>query len=82
MSPSPNESRRTIDTATLSRDEASAIERLVRAANFFTLSPTLSEPPRGAADLRIYELDLEHPTDDFTQGPAMSTRGCPAAKRW
>ncbi len=24
------------------------------------------------ADLRIYELDLEHPTDDFTQGPAMS----------
>jgi nicotinate-nucleotide--dimethylbenzimidazole phosphoribosyltransferase len=24
------------------------------------------------ADLRIYELDLEHPTDDFTQGAAMS----------
>jgi len=24
------------------------------------------------ADLRIYELDLVHPTDDFTQGPAMS----------
>ena len=24
------------------------------------------------ADLRIYELDLEHPTADFTQGPAMS----------
>jgi nicotinate-nucleotide--dimethylbenzimidazole phosphoribosyltransferase len=24
------------------------------------------------ADLRIYELDLEHPTEDFTQGPAMS----------
>jgi nicotinate-nucleotide--dimethylbenzimidazole phosphoribosyltransferase len=24
------------------------------------------------ADLRIYELDLEHPTDDFTRGPAMS----------
>ncbi len=24
------------------------------------------------ADLRIYELDLEHPTNDFTQGPAMS----------
>ena len=24
------------------------------------------------ADLRIYELDLEHPTDDFTKGPAMS----------
>ncbi|CAN5572722.1 nicotinate-nucleotide--dimethylbenzimidazole phosphoribosyltransferase [soil metagenome] len=24
------------------------------------------------ADLRIYELDLDHPTDDFTQGPAMS----------
>ncbi len=24
------------------------------------------------ADLRIYELDLAHPTDDFTQGPAMS----------
>ena len=24
------------------------------------------------ADLRIYELDLAHPTDDFTHGPAMS----------
>jgi nicotinate-nucleotide--dimethylbenzimidazole phosphoribosyltransferase len=24
------------------------------------------------ADLRIYELDLAHPTEDFTQGPAMS----------
>lgn len=24
------------------------------------------------ADLRIYELDLEHPTDDFTKGVAMS----------
>jgi nicotinate-nucleotide--dimethylbenzimidazole phosphoribosyltransferase len=24
------------------------------------------------ADLRIYELDLDHPTDDFTQGPAMN----------
>jgi len=24
------------------------------------------------ADLRIYELDLEHPTNDFTRGPAMS----------
>src|SRR6185437_10040403 len=23
------------------------------------------------ADLRIYELDLEHPTEDFTQAPAM-----------
>ena len=24
------------------------------------------------ADLRIYELDLEHPTEDFTKGPAMN----------
>jgi nicotinate-nucleotide--dimethylbenzimidazole phosphoribosyltransferase len=24
------------------------------------------------ADLRIYELDLDHPTEDFTQGPAMN----------
>jgi len=24
------------------------------------------------ADLRVYELDLEHPTEDFTKGPAMS----------
>ena len=24
------------------------------------------------ADLRIYELDLDHPTEDFTKGPAMS----------
>jgi len=24
------------------------------------------------ADLRIYELDLDHPTEDFTQGPAMT----------
>jgi len=26
------------------------------------------------ADLRIYELDLDHPTEDFTQAPAMSER--------
>ncbi len=28
------------------------------------------------ADLKIYELDLAHPTDDFTQGPAMSETRC------
>jgi nicotinate-nucleotide--dimethylbenzimidazole phosphoribosyltransferase len=28
------------------------------------------------ADLRVYELDLEHPTADFTQGPAMDEDTC------
>ncbi len=28
------------------------------------------------ADLKIYELDLAHPTDDFTQGAAMSEARC------
>ncbi|HYH18929.1 MAG TPA: nicotinate-nucleotide--dimethylbenzimidazole phosphoribosyltransferase [Azospirillum sp.] len=28
------------------------------------------------ADLRVYELDLEHPTRDFTEGPAMDEDEC------
>lgn len=28
------------------------------------------------ADLRVYELDLENPTADFTQGPAMGEEDC------
>lgn len=28
------------------------------------------------AELRVYELDLEHPTADFTQGPAMAEDEC------
>ncbi|HET8727940.1 MAG TPA: nicotinate-nucleotide--dimethylbenzimidazole phosphoribosyltransferase [Alphaproteobacteria bacterium] len=28
------------------------------------------------SDLRVYELDLDHPTDDFTQGPAMTEAAC------
>lgn len=31
------------------------------------------------ADLRVYELDLEHPTADFTQGPAMGEEACARA---
>ena len=31
------------------------------------------------ADLRIYEMDLEHPTDDFTDGPAMDEARCARA---
>ena len=31
------------------------------------------------ADLRVYELDLDHPTADFTVGPAMSEEGCARA---
>ncbi|WP_374446281.1 nicotinate-nucleotide--dimethylbenzimidazole phosphoribosyltransferase [Stella sp.] len=31
------------------------------------------------ADLRVYELDLEHPTADFTTGPAMTEEGCARA---
>ena len=31
------------------------------------------------ADLRVYELDLEHPTRDFTTGPAMTEEGCARA---
>ncbi|ACI99757.1 nicotinate-nucleotide--dimethylbenzimidazole phosphoribosyltransferase [Rhodospirillum centenum] len=31
------------------------------------------------ADLRVYELDIEHPTADFTQGPAMDEGACAQA---
>jgi nicotinate-nucleotide--dimethylbenzimidazole phosphoribosyltransferase len=31
------------------------------------------------ADLRVYELDLDRPTQDFTTGPAMSEEGCARA---
>ena len=31
------------------------------------------------ADLRVYELDLEHPTADFTVGPAMTEEACARA---
>ena len=30
-------------------------------------------------DLRVYEMDLEHPTDDFTRGPAMDEARCARA---
>src|SRR3546814_162267 len=28
------------------------------------------------SDLRVYELDLDNPTDDFTKGPAMTEQAC------
>jgi nicotinate-nucleotide--dimethylbenzimidazole phosphoribosyltransferase len=31
------------------------------------------------SDLRVYELDLDTPTADFTQGPAMDEEGCARA---
>ena len=31
------------------------------------------------SDLRVYELDLDRPTADFTQGPAMDEEGCARA---
>ncbi len=31
------------------------------------------------SDLRVYELDLDTPTSDFTQGPAMDAEGCARA---
>jgi nicotinate-nucleotide--dimethylbenzimidazole phosphoribosyltransferase len=31
------------------------------------------------ADLRVYEMDLDNPTADFTQGPAMSEEACARA---
>ncbi len=31
------------------------------------------------ADLRVYEMGLDHPTQDFTQGPAMSEPDCARA---
>lgn len=31
------------------------------------------------SDLRVYELDLDNPTDDFTQGPAMTEAACAQA---
>ena len=29
-----------------------------------------------SAELRVYEMDLDHPTDDFSAGPAMSEEDC------
>lgn len=31
------------------------------------------------ADLRVFEMDLEHPTADFTEGPAMTDEACARA---
>jgi nicotinate-nucleotide--dimethylbenzimidazole phosphoribosyltransferase len=31
------------------------------------------------ADLRVYEMDLDNPTGDFTEGPAMTGEGCARA---
>lgn len=31
------------------------------------------------SDLRVYEMDLDHPTADFTTGPAMDDEGCARA---
>ena len=31
------------------------------------------------AELRVYEMDLDHPTDDFSAGPAMSEEDCAKA---
>lgn len=46
-------------------------------ANFTSGGAAINQLCRIAdSDLRVYELDLEHPTDDFTQGPAMSEESC------
>lgn len=41
--------------------------------NFVTGGAAINQLAKSIdADLRIYELDVEHPTDDFSHGPAMS----------
>ncbi len=49
-------------------------------ANFLAGGAAVNQLARVAdADLRVYELDLDRPTADFTQGPAMSEEECARA---
>jgi nicotinate-nucleotide--dimethylbenzimidazole phosphoribosyltransferase len=45
--------------------------------NFIHGGAAINQLTRAAdADLRVYELNLDEPTADFTEGPAMSEEGC------
>ena len=50
----------TVDSISLTTDEANLLQKLVRDANFFKIPPQ-SEPPRqGAADYIEYAISVEH----------------------
>ncbi len=48
-----------IDTADLQAVDASALEQLVAAADFFGRSAASSPPPAGSADLRRYTITVD-----------------------
>jgi emfourin len=50
----------TIDTEQLPAEQASELEQLIEAANFFEL-PTTSAPPPGAADYQQYTISVTTP---------------------
>ncbi|MBT6118985.1 MAG: nicotinate-nucleotide--dimethylbenzimidazole phosphoribosyltransferase, partial [Rhodospirillaceae bacterium] len=48
--------------------------------NFVTGGAAVNQLCQAAdADLRVYEMDLDHPTADFTAGPAMTGEACARA---
>lgn len=49
----------TIESDQLSDADAAELERLVGAARFFELPPTLGVPPRGAADYHRYTVTID-----------------------
>jgi hypothetical protein len=51
----------TIDTGELPAEQASELERLVEAADFFEL-PATSAPPPGAADYQQYTISVTTPS--------------------
>ncbi len=48
-----------LDTNNLDKSEAEEIQRLVEAAHFFDLPPSVGEPARGAADYQHFTLTIE-----------------------
>lgn len=57
-----------------------AAETAWRVQNFVNGGSAVNQLCQVAdADLRVYELDLDTPTADFTQGPAMSEEDCARA---
>jgi hypothetical protein len=49
----------TLESSTLPEAEAAAVRRLVEAARFFDLPPTVGTPARGAADYHRYTITIE-----------------------
>lgn len=50
---------KTLDSATLSAQDANEMRQLVQGANFFELPAVLNKPAPGAADYRTYHITIE-----------------------